>query len=106
MLIFLLPTASEGFGQSVAVDADERVATFRFVAGDDMFYIPGPATARNWNGSSPWLTNTGAETASGRMPAQLDGYCTSLPPPKENLTRAFVRTNRIESKLILHKGYS
>lgn len=104
MLIFLLPAASAVFGQSAAAKADERVATFRFVAGDDMFYIP-------WAGNGAELERLHAlvdeyrdEITGGRMPVYVDGYCSSLPTRKENFRTAFIRANRVKSELILHKG--
>lgn len=98
LLILLIPTF--GFAQ----DAADSTVTFRFVAADDMFYIP-------WSGNGAELERLYAlidtyrtPIAEGTMPVQVDGYCASLPTAKENLRTAFVRANRVKSELITRKG--
>ena len=98
LLILLIPTF--GFAQAAA----DSTVTFRFVAADDMFYIP-------WSGNGAELERLYAlidtyrtPIAEGTMPVQVDGYCASLPTAKENLHTAFVRANRVKSELITHKG--
>lgn len=101
MLLFISP----GYGQSPSMDSTgEKVVTFRFVPGEDMFYIP-------WGGNDAELKRLyalvdeyRAEIASGRIPLYVDGYCASLPVAKENLNTAFIRANRVKTELILHKG--
>lgn len=97
-LTLLMPAA--GFAQAPA----ESAVTFRFVAAADMFYIP-------WSGNGAELERLCAlvdeyrtEIDSGTMPVYVDGYCASLPTPKENLHTAFVRANRVKSELITRKG--
>lgn len=82
----------------------ERIVTFRFPAGQDMFFIP-------WGGNDTELQRLytlvdeyRAEITSGRVPVCVDGYCASLPTAKENLNTAFIRANRVKSELITHKG--
>lgn len=104
MLIFLLPTASAGFGQSVAANADEHVATFRFVAGDDMFYIPWAGNGEELQRLYALVDQYRTPIASGQMPIYVDGYCAGQPTARENRRMAFVRANRVKSDLILHKG--
>lgn len=98
LLILLMPAF--GFAQTAA----DSTVTFRFVAANDMFYIP-------WSGNGAELERLyalveayRAQIASGEMPVQVDGYCASLPTAKENLRTAFVRSNRVKSELITHKG--
>lgn len=98
LLILLMPTF--GFAQ----DAVDSTVTFRFVAADDIFYIP-------WSGNGAELERLYAlvdeyrtEISAGAMPVQVDGYCASLPTAKENLHTAFVRSNRVKSELITRKG--
>lgn len=98
LLILLMPTF--GFAQAAA----DSTVWFRFVAANDMFYIP-------WSGNGAELERLSAlvdayrgPIASGEMPVQVDGYCASLPTAKENLHTAFVRANRVKSELITRKG--
>ena len=101
---FCLLAAGISFAQTATGQADIKTVTFRFVPGDDMFYIP-------WEGNGEQLTALYAlverynrEITSGRMPVYVDGYCASLPTAKENLHAAFIRANRVKSALITHKG--
>ncbi len=66
--------------------------TFRFVAGDDMFYIP-------WNGNGEELdrllaciAQNKAAITEGSVPVLVDGYCTSQPSEAENLALAKTRS--------------
>lgn len=80
------------------------VVTFKFPAANDMFYIP-------WNGNDAELhrlytltDDYRTQILDGSMPVYVDGYCASLPTAKENLNIAFIRSNRVKSELITHKG--
>lgn len=44
------------------------------------------------------------EIAAGRMPVHVDGYCASSDSREDNLKTAVVRSNRVKSELITHKG--
>lgn len=91
----------------VPVSAQERSDTtyvFRFVAGDDMFYIP-------WNGNGAELdrllaciAGNRSAIADGTVPVLVDGYCTSQPSEAENLAMAKTRSNRVKTELILRGG--
>lgn len=102
MLLPFLTAAAET--ESRVTAAPDSVYVFRFVAGNDMFYIP-------WQGNDDQLralchivdTHRTAIDA-GTLPVQVDSYCTSLPTEKENLHTAFVRANRVKSELITRKG--
>lgn len=100
-VFFLLGTGV--FARSVTEQPDE-IATFRFVAGKDMLYVP-------WNGNGGELERLyklvdeyHAEIVAGHMPVYVDGYCASLSTRRENLHVAFIRANRVKSELIVHKG--
>lgn len=84
--------------------ADTTVVTFRFLPGEDMFYIPWAGNGGQLERLYTLLDEYRSEITDGRMPVYVDGYCASLPTPKENLTTAFVRANRVKSELIQHKG--
>lgn len=103
-LVLALCVCGTSYGQADRPAAEEKTATFRFVAGDNMFYIP-------WSGNDAELERLCAmvdeyrtEIAAGAMPVYVDGYCASLPTVKENLRTAFVRANRVKSELIMQKG--
>lgn len=104
ILALALCVCSVSYGQADRPAAEEKTATFRFVAGNDMFYIP-------WSGNSAELERLyaladeyRAEIASGAMPVYVDGYCASQPTESANLKTAFIRANRVKSELITNKG--
>ena len=77
--------------------------TFRFVADDDMFYVP-------WNGNGDELTRllayveqNKADILAGKIPLYVDGYCNSQSNPTENLAMAKTRANRVKTELILRE---
>ena len=91
------------FGQTADNPTDSAPAeyTFRFVAGDDMFYIP-------WNGNGEELdrllaciAENRAAIVDGTVPVLVDGYCTSQPSEAENLAMAKTRSNRVKTEMIL-----
>lgn len=98
LLILLMPTV--GFAQ----DAADSTVTFRFVAADDIFYIPWSGNGAELERLSALVDTYRTPIAEGTMPVQVDGYCASLPTAKENLRTAFVRANRVKSELITRKG--
>ena len=98
--------AGPTFGQTADNPSDPAPAeyTFRFVAGDDMFYIP-------WNGNGEELdrllaciAQNKAAITEGSVPVLVDGYCTSQPSEAENLTLAKTRSNRVKTEMILRGG--
>lgn len=98
--------AGPTFGQTADNPSDPAPAeyTFRFVAGDDMFYIP-------WNGNGEELdrllaciAQNKAAITEGSVPVLVDGYCTSQPSEAENLALAKTRSNRVKTEMILRGG--
>lgn len=104
LLIFLLTIALAAVGQPADAEADARTVSFRFVPGDDMFYIPWAGNGAELEKLHALLDEYRTEIASGAMPVRVDAYCVSRPTAKENLTTAFIRANRVKSELILRKG--
>ena len=98
MLILLMPT----FGS--AQTAADSTVTFRFVAAEDMFYIPWSGNGAELERLYTLVDEYRTEISAGAMPVQVDGYCASQPTAKENLRTAFVRSNRVKSELITRKG--
>lgn len=101
-LSFLL-VSTIAFGISGESD---KVITFRFVPGDDMFYIPWEGNGEQLIALYALIDEYREEITSGGMPVYVDGYCSSMPTEKENRHMAFVRANRVKSELITQKGLS
>lgn len=106
-LLFALSLfAGHAFGETSnsPSDPDPAEYTFRFVADDDMFYIP-------WNGNGEELDRLIAciaqnrtAIANGKVPVLVDGYCTSQSSEAENLAMAKIRSNRVKTEMILRGG--
>jgi hypothetical protein len=109
VLSFLLTVLAAG-GLSAQTAAgqkiEERIVTFRFMAGKDMFYIPYSGNDAELNRLYALVDEYRAEITSGKLPVRVDGYCASLPMTEENFKIAVVRSNRVKSELITHKGLS
>lgn len=91
----------------LSLSAQERTDTayvFRFVAGDDMFYVP-------WSGNDKELTlletcvaQFKVQILAGEIPLLVDGYCASKESEADNLATAKIRSNRVKSELIVRQG--
>ncbi len=92
-LLTLLCLCGGAFAQTAAPD---EVVTFRFVPGDDMFYIPWEGNDAELNRLYSLIDRYRAEITDGAMPVYVDGYS-----PTKRLS--FVRANRVKSEMILHK---
>ena len=89
---------------AMAQERTDTTYSFRFVAGDDMFYIP-------WSGNGAELDRLLAcveqhkeAILDGTAPVQVDGYCTSQATAAENLAMAKTRSNRVKTEMILRGG--
>lgn len=102
LFLTLLLASANLSGQEPA--GETKSVSFRFVAGDDMFYIPWAGNGAELERLYALVDEYRAQIASGRMPVYVDAYCASQATPKENRRMAFVRANRVKSDLILHKG--
>lgn len=103
-MLMLFTGAFAQSGEQAPANDGEHTVSFRFVPGDDMFYIP-------WEGIDAQLAALYAvvdeyrtEIASGSMPVYVDGYSSSMKDGKRNLELSFIRANRVKSELIIHKG--
>ena len=104
ILLTLLLPALLCTGAYAQGTAGEQTLTFRFVPGEDMFYIP-------WGGNDGELTRLyslvdeyRAEIIAGRIPIHVEGYSSSMKSAERNRELAFTRANRVKSELITHKG--
>lgn len=105
LLLLLIGVSATGtaYSRPLAVTPGEVLVTFRFLPGEDRFFLQGNETELN---RLYTLVDTyRMEITSGKMPVQVDGYCISLPTAKENLNTAFIRANRVKSELITQKGF-
>ena len=100
-MLFGMLCAGSAWAQTAPPD---QTVTFRFVAGRDMFYIPWGGNGAELDRLHSLVDEYRTEITSGRMPVHVDGYCASLPAAQENLRTAAVRSNRVKSELITHKG--
>lgn len=82
----------------------EKLVTFRFVPGQDMFYVPWSGNAVELNRLYALVDEYRDEITTGQMPVYVDGYSATMKDAKRNLELAFIRANRVKSELITHKG--
>lgn len=104
LLLLLIGVSATGMAYSrpLAVTPGDTLVTFRFLPGEDRFFLQGNETELNRLYTLVDTYHT--EITSGKMPVHVDGYCISLPTAKENLNTAFIRANRVKSELITQKG--
>lgn len=100
-LVSSLPFAFEVFAQNGTPD---RVVTFKFVPGQDMFYSPWEGNGEQLRTLYSLVEEYRNEIASGEMPVYVDGYTSSMRSRERNLELSFVRANRVKSELISRKG--
>lgn len=98
--------AGPTFGQTADNPSDPAPAeyTFRFVAGDDMFYIPWSGNGKELDRLLACIAQNKAAITEGTVPVLVDGYCTSQPSEAENLAMAKTRSNRVKTEMILRGG--
>ena len=96
LAILLLPLAAR--------ETADTVCVFRFVAGDDMFYVP-------WGGNGEELERLESLVARhrermlvGEVRLQVDGYGSAGASGAAMLSMARLRSNRVKSELILRQG--
>ncbi len=100
-LLFLFVFLTGTFAQSPP--SGEEVS-FRFVRGDDMFYVPWEKNGQELIRLYDLLDQYRKEILSGVMPVYVDGYSSSLSTEAQNRRLAFIRSNRVKSEMIVRKG--
>lgn len=98
LLTCLLFPVSPAFGQDV------ETATFKFVPGEDVFYIPWQGNDLELNRLYNMVDQYRTEITSGVMPVYVDGYSSSGQSAERNRELSFIRSNRVKSELITHQG--
>ena len=93
--------AAHAFHFSAQEQADTTY-TFRFYAGDDMFYLSG--NDKELARMEACVEQLKEGILAGEIPVFVDGYSTSMGSEKENLAIAKIRSNRVKSELIIRQG--
>lgn len=98
--------AGHASGQTTGIPADSASAeyTFRFVADDDMFYIPWSGNGEELDRLLACIAENRTAITDGTVPVLVDGYCTSQATAAENLAMAKTRSNRVKTEMILRGG--
>lgn len=91
-LSLLLPLAAQ--------ERVDTVYTFRFVPGQDMFYVPWKENAAELARLEQCVRQWKAEILAKRMPLRVDGYSASGGSEAADLALAKARSNRVKSELI------
>ena len=85
-------------------EASDTVYTFRFVAEEDMFYIPWRGNDKELSRLESCVSRYRERILSGEIPVRVEGWCNSLGSEQANLRMAAVRSNRVKSELIVRQG--
>ena len=105
--LFLLFLSLPGYGSETLYSGSptggDTIITFRFVPGEDMFYVPYGGNNTELDRLYALVDEYRAEITSGRMPVDVDGYCASGETPEASFRIAVTRSNRVKSELIVHK---
>ena len=89
---------------AMAQQKADTTYTFRFVAGDDMFYVPWSGNGEELDRLLSCVEQHKAAILDGGIPVEVDGYCTSQATADENLAMAKTRSNRVKTEMILRGG--
>ena len=85
-------------------EASDTAYTFRFVAEEDMFYIPWRGNDKELSRLESCVSRYRERILSGEIPVRVEGWCNSLDSEQANLRMAAVRSNRVKSELIVRQG--
>ena len=98
----LLPLAARESGAAAPVA--DTAYVFRFVGGNDMFYVPYKGNDKELQRLQACVERHKAAILAGETPLHVDGHCSSAATEKENLAIAKLRSNRVKSELITRSG--
>lgn len=98
----LLPLAARESGAAAPVA--DTAYVFRFVGGNDMFYVPYKGNDKELRRLQACVLRYKAAILAGETPLHVDGHCSSAATEKENLAIAKLRSNRVKSELITRSG--
>jgi len=99
---FVLPGVTQN--RDVTDNPEETIATFKFLHGKDMFFVPYGGNDVELSRLFNTVERFRKEITSGEIYVHVNGYSASMPTAKENLRLAFIRSNRVKSELITRRG--
>ena len=85
-------------------EARDSVYVFRFVTGEDMFFVPWSGNGAELGRLERCVERHKAAILSGEVPVQVEGRCSSQGSEADNLSMARIRSNRVKSELIVRQG--
>ena len=85
-------------------EARDSVYVFRFVTGEDMFFVPWSGNGAELERLERCVERHKAAILSGEVPVQVEGRCSSQGSEADNLAMARIRSNRVKSELIVRQG--
>ena len=85
-------------------EARDSVYVFRFVTGEDMFFVPWSGNGAELGRLERCVERHKAAILSGEVPVLVEGRCSSQSSEAENLAMARIRSNRVKSELIVRQG--
>ena len=85
-------------------EARDSVYVFRFVTGEDMFFVPWSGNGAELGRLERCVERHKAAILSGEVPVQVEGRCSSQGSEADNLAMARIRSNRVKSELIVRQG--
>ena len=96
LLFALLPLAAQ--------ERTDTVYSFRFVTGNDMFYVPFSGNDKELARLEQCVERYRQDILAGKISLHVDGWCTAGESEADNLAMAKVRSNRVKSELIIRQG--
>lgn len=102
LALSLLPLAARESGAAAPVA--DTAYVFRFVGGNDMFYVPYKGNDKELRRLQACVERYKAAILAGETPLHVDGHCSSAATETENLAIAKLRSNRVKSELITRSG--
>lgn len=81
-----------------------KTIVFRFIADDDMFYIPWQDNGEKLDELVATVDYYKSAITAGQARIDVAGYSSALATRAENIKSASIRANRVKSELIMHCG--
>lgn len=100
LLLWCMAAASPVLSQ----EKSDTMYLFRFVANDDMFYVPWKGNGEELERLIACVTQNSDAILNSPEPVRVDGHCDSQPTAVENLAMAKIRSNRVKTEMILRGG--
>ena len=95
LVLFPLKLSAEGRTDTTYI--------FRFVPGNDMFYVPFSGNDKELARLEACVERYRQDILAGKIPLHVDGYSTAGESEADNLAMAKIRSNRVKSELIIRQ---